>query len=211
MSGDAVYLPVKRQTGLLKANHQVRSGKTTILLVLRTDTLALKTGEANQNDRPIGTQSSVHVFSSGFEKYEYFELRRKHPFQAKCTAAGPYLTQWLRPVSQSNATFAHLLKTAVLAKPDAIYSKNGSVTVVEYKSRNGPVLESDVIQGLTACLAVKSAGYKVRDLMVITGRETKTVSVPEAAKSLYQMVANYVEGARAIKMESKNGRGSKSG
>lgn len=98
----------------------------------------------------------------------------------------------------------------ILAMPDAIYSKNGNVTVVEYKSRNGPVLESDVIQGLTACLAVKSAGYKVRDLMVITGQETKTVSVPEAAKSLYQMVANYVEGAREIKMESKNGRGSKS-
>ncbi len=94
----------------------------------------------------------------------------------------------------------------VLGKPDAIYSKNGKVTVVEYKSRNGPVLESDVIQGLSACLAVKSAGYKVRDLMVITGKETKTVSVPESPKSLYQMVANYVEGARAIKMELKNGR-----
>lgn len=87
----------------------------------------------------------------------------------------------------------------VLGKPDAIYNNSGLVTALEYKSRRGPVFDSDWVQAFTAALAARGAGYKVRQVVVKTKADEKTFELPKEDRALYRIVQHYVETARHIK------------
>lgn len=87
----------------------------------------------------------------------------------------------------------------VLGKPDAIYSKAGNGTAVEYKSRRGPVFDSDRVQAITAALAARGEGFKISKVQIRTKTDEDTISLPKKDLELYQMVEPHVETVRAIR------------
>lgn len=93
--------------------------------------------------------------------------------------------------------FNHEFK--VLGKPDAIYDKGGRITTVEFKSRRGPVFDSDRVQALTAALAARAGGYNVSQAVVRTKTVEHTFELPHDDFALYQVVQPYVEIVRHIK------------
>ena len=87
----------------------------------------------------------------------------------------------------------------VLGKPDAIYNKSGMITALEYKSRRGPVFDSDWVQAFTAALAARGAGYKVRKVVVKTKTEEKVFALPKDDMALFKVVEPFIETVRSIK------------
>src|SRR4051794_13793424 len=49
----------------------------------------------------------------------------------------------------------------VFGKPDFLYREREEIIAVEFKSRFGPVFESDIVQAKAAALAARGDGYKV--------------------------------------------------
>jgi CRISPR/Cas system-associated exonuclease Cas4 (RecB family) len=86
----------------------------------------------------------------------------------------------------------------VVGKPDAMYNKNGLITAIEYKSRRGPVFESDWVQAFTAALAARGSGFKVRQVVVKTKSEQKAFDLPKEDLALFNIVRPFVERVRSI-------------
>lgn len=88
----------------------------------------------------------------------------------------------------------------VFGKPDAIYRTRAGVTAVEYKSRNGPVFESDVTQAKCAALASRGEGYQVVDILVKTAGAKRHIKLPKSDRALYQDIEESVVLARRAKL-----------
>lgn len=104
---------------------------------------------------------------------------------------------WVDEGRHTKPFFNHKFK--VLGKPDAIYDKDGRVTTVEFKSRRGPVFDSDRVQALTAALAARADGFNVHETVVKTKTVEESFKLPKDDLALYQMVQPYAETVRNIK------------
>jgi len=104
---------------------------------------------------------------------------------------------WVDEGSDTKPFFNKRFK--VFGKPDAMYNDSGFVSAVEYKSRQGSVKKSDVIQALTAALAARGDGIKIRQVVIVTEGDVEQVSVPKSMTSHYDLVKQYVELTRRIK------------
>lgn len=87
----------------------------------------------------------------------------------------------------------------VLGKPDAIYQSGSTITAVEYKSRQGAVKKSDIVQAMTAALAARGDKFKVTHVLVITKRERKVFTLPKSDQSLYELIKMPIQKARQVK------------
>ena len=89
----------------------------------------------------------------------------------------------------------------VLGKPDLMYHVRDGVLAVEYKSRQGQVYESDVVQAKCAALAARGDNYKVVRILVKTATQEKYINLPRSDKELFQEIKSYV----TLTRKSKNG------
>ncbi|MBL4901004.1 MAG: hypothetical protein JKX76_15460 [Colwellia sp.] len=80
-----------------------------------------------------------------------------------------------------------------------MYRIRSGVLVVEYKDRNGPVFESDIIQAKTASLAARGSGYKVIRILVKTKTKNVYFDLPPKDKSLFNEIQIHVVAARKAK------------
>lgn len=88
----------------------------------------------------------------------------------------------------------------VCGKPDLIYKQKQGTLAVEYKSRSGPVYESDIVQAKVAALATRgSKRYRVDRIMIKTKSTERYVDLPADDSALYQQVERYVETVRMAK------------
>lgn len=99
---------------------------------------------------------------------------------------------WVDEGRQIKPFFDHEFK--VPGKPDVIYNKKGHITTLDFKSRRGPILDSDRVQALTAALAAPTGGYKVREALIRTKTMEETFELPKDDLSL--MLQPYVEPVR---------------
>ena len=109
---------------------------------------------------------------------------------------------WVDESSDTKPFFNQEFK--VYGKPDAMYSDGEYISTVEYKSRKSGVKKSDVIQALTAALAARGDGYNVHKVVVVTEGDAKQIEVPKSLAKHYQLVKEYVELARSIKIDALN-------
>lgn len=88
----------------------------------------------------------------------------------------------------------------VCGKPDFIYKQKRGILAVEYKSRNGPVYESDIVQAKVAALAARgSKRYRIDRIMIKTNSTERFVDLPAEDDVLYQEVKRHVEMVRVAK------------
>lgn len=87
----------------------------------------------------------------------------------------------------------------VFGKPDFLYQIFGGVMAVEYKSRFGPVYESDIVQAKCAALAARSAGFKVTKVLVITQSVRREISLPGTDRQLFKDISIFVDQAKNAK------------
>lgn len=88
----------------------------------------------------------------------------------------------------------------VCGKPDLIYRQKQGNLAVEYKSRNGPVYESDIVQAKVAALAARgSRRYRVDRIMIKTRSTERYIDLPAEDALLYREVERYVEMVRTAK------------
>ena len=92
----------------------------------------------------------------------------------------------------------------VLGKPDAMYKTPTGVVAVEYKSRKGSVMDSDVSQAMCAALAARGDGHKVYQVIIKTQTDQLEIDLPRSDKELYSRIQQDVAAARSIK---KGGKG----
>ena len=89
----------------------------------------------------------------------------------------------------------------VFGKPDLLYRVNGGVLAVEYKSRNGPIFESDIVQAKCAALSARGDQYIVSRILVKTGQAEKYITLPRSDHALYREI----ESATILARKAKNG------
>lgn len=87
----------------------------------------------------------------------------------------------------------------VFGKPDLIYQVRGGLIAVEYKSRHGPIFDSDVIQALCAALAARGEGLKVTEVLVKTAAVHKKLVLPRSDKELFAWIKDAVALGRLAK------------
>lgn len=87
----------------------------------------------------------------------------------------------------------------VFGKPDALYRTRAGVVAVEYKSRNGPVFDSDVTQAFCAALAARGEGYRVTQVLIKTSAVQKSFKLPTSDKALFDRIQPAVFNARQAK------------
>lgn len=104
---------------------------------------------------------------------------------------------WVDRGKDTKPFFNHAYR--VLGKPDLMYKVDGGILAVEYKSRKRKIYSSDVVQGLTACLAARGQGYKVTSLLIKTDQSDHRIELPKSDKQLYKKVEAHVEMARQAK------------
>jgi CRISPR/Cas system-associated exonuclease Cas4 (RecB family) len=90
-------------------------------------------------------------------------------------------------------------KYAIVAKPDAINRVKGQLQAIEYKSRYGPVFQSDIVQVKAAALAARASGYDIRSALVRTSNQSKLIDLPRSDKDLFEDIRPYYEQAKHIK------------
>lgn len=91
----------------------------------------------------------------------------------------------------------------VLGKPDLMYRVFGGVLAVEYKSRNGPIFNSDVVQAKCAALAARAHGYKVIRILLKTATVEQYIDLPKSDRALYNEIKDYVTLTRQAKSGKK--------
>ncbi|MFC5079510.1 hypothetical protein VTH8203_01497 [Vibrio thalassae] len=85
------------------------------------------------------------------------------------------------------------------AKPDFIYrTGRRSYTVVEYKSRNAPVKESDINQLIAAVVAARPT-YPITNAFVVTKKQSKQIPIYNSTHANYKRIAHLHKIARRIK------------
>lgn len=85
------------------------------------------------------------------------------------------------------------------AKPDFIYNLlNGMFALVEYKSRNGRIFQSDIEQTIAGVIACRPH-YNIRVAVIQTASERKEINVDKSVEELYEMIKHNVELTRKIK------------
>ena len=104
---------------------------------------------------------------------------------------------WVDRGKDTKPFFNHTYR--VLGKPDLMYRVDGGILAVEYKSRKRSIYNSDVIQGLTACLAARGQGHKVSSLLIKTDGSDRRIELPKSDKQLYKKIEANVEMVRAAK------------
>ncbi len=88
----------------------------------------------------------------------------------------------------------------VCGKPDFIYKQKRGILAIEYKSRNGPVFESDIVQAKVAALAARgSRRDRVERILIKTRSTERYVDLPAEDAQLYREVERYVEMVRTAK------------
>lgn len=93
-------------------------------------------------------------------------------------------------------------KYKISARPDFIYEEpDGSKIIVEYKSRNNPVRESDIIQLIATAIAVKESHPTVCKGFIYTqGNHIEIVDLSKSIDELANSISNEIIKMRAIKM-----------
>jgi CRISPR/Cas system-associated exonuclease Cas4 (RecB family) len=88
------------------------------------------------------------------------------------------------------------------AKPDFVFRIGlWSYITVEFKSRNAPVKESDLIQLIATVIAVRSQ-YNIVRAMVVTNSETQEISIGSNSK-LYSSIKQLHKQAKKVKHFNK--------
>ena len=87
----------------------------------------------------------------------------------------------------------------VFGKPDLMYRVNGGVLAVEYKSRNGQIYESDIVQAKCAALSARGDQYRVTKILVKTAQSEKYIALPRSDRELYKEIQSAVSMARRAK------------
>lgn len=105
---------------------------------------------------------------------------------------------WVDRGKDTKPFFNHYYK--VLGKPDLMYKVDGGILAVEYKGRKNNIYDSDIVQGLTACLAARGQGYNVSRLLVKTDGSERSIDLPKSDKALYNKVSTQVELVRKAKL-----------
>lgn len=104
---------------------------------------------------------------------------------------------WIDDGRQTKPFFNGAFK--VFGKPDALYRTRTGVLSVEYKSRNGPVFESDVTQAFCAALAARGDGYRVNQVLIKTSAIQEVFKLPSSDKALFDRIQPAVVHARQAK------------
>lgn len=91
----------------------------------------------------------------------------------------------------------------IVGKPDLMYQRWNGVLSVEYKSRRGPVFNSDVVQAKCAALAARGSGIKVKQILIKTDSVEKYIDLPKGDKELHRDIRLYIETARTAKSGAK--------
>lgn len=104
---------------------------------------------------------------------------------------------WIDGVRHTKPFFNRAFK--VFGKPDALYRTRTGVLSVEYKSRNGPVFESDVTQAFCAALAARGDGYRVTEVLIKTSAVQEIFKLPSSDKALFDRIQPAVAHARQAK------------
>lgn len=88
----------------------------------------------------------------------------------------------------------------VSGKPDFIFRQRSGLLGVEYKSRRGPVYESDIVQAKVAALAARGEGYAIASILIKTASMEKWIDLPPSDSNLYKDIESFVELVRRGKM-----------
>lgn len=104
---------------------------------------------------------------------------------------------WIDEGKETKPFFNKTFK--IFGKPDAMYVKGGSVTAIEYKSRQGKVHESDIKQALAAALAARAEGYQVRTVRIKTKTDSKDIDLPVSELDHYKLIKTYHEAVLSVK------------
>jgi len=104
---------------------------------------------------------------------------------------------WIDNGSHTKPFFNGVFK--VFGKPDALYRTRTGVVAVEYKSRNGPVFDSDITQAFCAALAARGDGYRVTQVLIKTSAVQKMFKLPPSDKALFDLIQPAVAHARQAK------------
>lgn len=105
---------------------------------------------------------------------------------------------WIDEGRHTKPLFNGMFK--VFGKPDAMYRTRTGVLAVEYKSRNGPVFDSDIVQAKCAALAARGEGYRVVDILVKTELTQRHIRLPKSDGALYKDIEESVILARRAKL-----------
>ena len=87
----------------------------------------------------------------------------------------------------------------VTGRPDAMYQTKTGIIAEEYKSRNGPIYKSDVLQAKCAALPARGEGYRVTEILVRTNNTSQRYRLPNDDRALYSEIREYIELARRAK------------
>lgn len=89
----------------------------------------------------------------------------------------------------------------IYSKPDFITLIKGLHTVIEYKSRYGPVYESDIIQAKASAISARSNGYPISQIIVETSSgHQKKIRIPLDDDELLKEIQPYLDLARQAKL-----------
>jgi len=91
----------------------------------------------------------------------------------------------------------------VLGKPDLMYRVLGGVLAVEYKSRNGPIYQSDEAQAKCAALAARGNGYRVIRILLKTNTLEQYIDLPTNDITLFNEIKAFVVLTRQAKSGDK--------
>ena len=80
----------------------------------------------------------------------------------------------------------------ILGKPDLMYKIRSGVLAVEYKSRNGRIYNSDIVQAKSAALAARGTGYHVTKVLICTKNQKQYFELPKQDLTLYKSIEKYV-------------------
>ena len=89
-------------------------------------------------------------------------------------------------------------KYKISAKPDFIYNVNGEYILIEYKSRNSAVRESDEYQVIAATLAVRSKYPISKAIIYTSGNHIKDI-VLGSDEEIYSKIKTVADKTRASK------------
>lgn len=87
----------------------------------------------------------------------------------------------------------------IVGKPDLMYRTPTGVLAVEYKSRNGPIYFSDVIQAKSAALAARGSGHRVNQILIKTELTEQYINLPRSDRDLLGDIQEYLIMVREAK------------
>ena len=98
---------------------------------------------------------------------------------------------WLDEGKSVKPFVSHTYK--LVGKPDAIIKdNNGSLVLVEYKSRLKRVYLSDIVQAKSAALVMRDNGYPIKKIMIKTQTDNHIEVLPKSERAIFKEIEQYI-------------------